>query len=110
MSTSALTIARNKAGQHVYLYKDQTVDSAALDAEDVKRLKDEGFLADYTGAGADDAAEAADPAAGNVKDVLAAVGTDKAKAQAALDAEKAKGDDARGSLVDKLQAIVDKQD
>lgn len=49
VSTEPLTVARNTAGQHVYLYKGQTVDAAALDADDVARLKEEGFLADYDG-------------------------------------------------------------
>ena len=50
-------------------------------------------------------ADAGKPA--KVDDVLAEVGEDKGKAQAALDAELSRGDDARKSLVAKLQAIVD---
>lgn len=43
---------------------------------------------------------------GTVAQVLAAVGDDQAKAQAALTAEQAKGDKARKGVVDGLQAIV----
>lgn len=44
---------------------------------------------------------------GKVDDVLAEVGDDPVKAQAALDAERKKGDKARSSLVDKLNTIID---
>lgn len=54
-------------------------------------------------------ARAADPVDvdGKVDDVLAEVGDDPVKAQAALDAERKKGDKARSSLVDKLNTIID---
>lgn len=42
-----------------------------------------------------------------ISDVLKGVGTDKDKAAAALTTEKERGDDARSTLVEKLQAIVD---
>lgn len=41
-----------------------------------------------------------------IPEVLAEVGDDRAKAQAALDAEQARGEDARSSLVEKLEALV----
>lgn len=44
----------------------------------------------------------------SVKEILAEVGDDKAKAQAALEAEQSKGDDARSTLVDGLQAVLAK--
>ena len=44
---------------------------------------------------------------GTVAAVLERVGDDKALAQAALDAEQAKGDGARVTLVDKLKAVID---
>jgi len=47
------------------------------------------------------------PADGKVKDILTEVGDDKDKAAAALAAELAKGDDARSTLVEKLQAVLD---
>lgn len=44
---------------------------------------------------------------GTIAGVLAEVGDDKAKAQSALDAERAKGDSARVTLIAKLQAVLD---
>ena len=44
---------------------------------------------------------------GTVKEVLDWVGDDKSRAEAALEAEDEKGDDARVSLVEKLEAIVE---
>lgn len=43
-----------------------------------------------------------------VKEVTDEVGDDPAKAQAALEAEQARGDDARSSLVSKLEAVIAK--
>lgn len=43
-----------------------------------------------------------------IKDIVKEVGDDPAKAQAALEAEQARGDDARSSLVEKLQAVIAK--
>lgn len=42
----------------------------------------------------------------SIEVILAEVGEDKAAAQAALDAEAARGDDARPTLVSKLGAII----
>lgn len=47
------------------------------------------------------------PADGTVDEVLTRVGDDPAAAQAALDAEAAKGEKSRSTLVEKLQAVVD---
>lgn len=46
------------------------------------------------------------PADGKVKDILTEVGDDKDKAAAALEAEQAKGDAARPTLVEALQAVL----
>jgi hypothetical protein len=48
----------------------------------------------------------ADMSASTVAKVLESVGDDPAKAAAALSAEQAKGDKARKSLIDKLEALV----
>jgi hypothetical protein len=48
----------------------------------------------------------ADLSASTVAKVLESVGDDPARAEAALAAEQAKGDKARKSLIDKLQALV----
>jgi hypothetical protein len=45
--------------------------------------------------------------ADTVAAILDAVGSDKAGAAAALEAEQAKGDKARSTLVDGLQAVID---
>jgi hypothetical protein len=50
----------------------------------------------------------ADLSASTVAKVLESVGDDPARAEAALAAEQAKGDKARKSLIDKLEAIVAK--
>lgn len=44
-----------------------------------------------------------------VADVLAEVGDDKDKAAEALEQEKARGDAARSTLVERLQAVVDSE-
>lgn len=49
---------------------------------------------------------AEDLTAGNIHDVLERVGDDKVAAQAVLEAEKAKGDDARTTLIDDLEKII----
>jgi hypothetical protein len=48
----------------------------------------------------------ADLSASTVAKVLESVGDDPARAEAALAAEQAKGDKARKSLIDKLEALV----
>ena len=53
-----------------------------------------------------EASEDTDPAAGKVDEVLARVADDPEAAAAALEAETAKGDKARSTLVEQLQAIV----
>jgi hypothetical protein len=59
---------------------------------------------ELTEAGGDDEVAAND---GTVDEVLARVGDDTELAQAALDAEQAKGDDARKTLVEGLEAVLD---
>ena len=74
-----------------------------LDEEDAKR---------YSGAKPATGKRTGTPAPSTVENpdtvdgILAAVGDDPVKAQSALDAETAKGDKARSTLVEKLQAIV----
>lgn len=48
----------------------------------------------------------ADGKAVNIDDVVAAVGNDPAKAKATLEAEKARGDAVRSTLVSKLEAVI----
>lgn len=112
-------MAENTTGRHLLTEKDfaQVVDADGKDLPPVPKH----WGADQLPAGAEKKAKAKssgststsgsaqepanpDTVAAIVKDV----GDDKAKAQAALEAEQAKGDEARSSLVEKLQAIVDK--
>jgi hypothetical protein len=103
-STVALTVAKNRSGSQVYLYRGQGIESASLDPDDAKRLVEDGFLEERAAVESDDADSGDKPA--TVKEILADVGNDPEKAAAALDVEKARGDDARSSLVTKLEAIV----
>lgn len=98
-----LTQARTTAGRVVFIGRGRPAPSD-LSSEDRKRLLAEGYLEEID---ADTEPEPqGDGAPTSVKDILKEVGDDKAKAQEFLDAEKAKGDDARSSLVEKLEAIV----
>jgi hypothetical protein len=62
--------------------------------------------ADLVAAGRADYAEKPGGRADTVEAILAGVGDDKTLAQAALEAEQAKGERARSSLVGKLEAIL----
>lgn len=113
VSDVALTVAKNRSGSHVYLYKGQGIESAALDPEDAKRLVEAGFLKakavapaptrSAAGSGQNGTGDSKVP---TIPEVLAAVGEDPEKAQAALAAEQARGADARSTLVEKLEAIA----
>lgn len=99
-----LTMARTAAGGYINILKGDPVPDS-IDVEDRKRLVREGFL---------DEVKATEPTDGDdsigksdkVADILAEVGDDKDKAKAALETEQAKGDAARPTLVEKLQAIL----
>lgn len=101
VGTQPLTIARGRNGAHVYVYKGTGIAAESLDPDDAARLLQAGFLKEAPVEPSSDDADAD----GSVKGVLAEVGEDKEKAQAALDAEKAK-DKPRTSLVTKLEAIL----
>ena len=95
-----LTMARTTEGGYVYVYEGAPV-PANTDADDLKRLVDEGFLEE------DKDAPAPAPApekSDKIDDILAEVGDDKEKAAAALEAEKAGKN--RSTLVTKLEAII----
>jgi hypothetical protein len=74
--------------------------------DDLKRLVDEGFLAEVKAAKDDPGTGDGAGKPTSVKDILKDVGDDKAKAQEYLNDEQAKGDDARGSLVEGLQKVL----
>lgn len=102
IGAEALTVVRLQGGSRTNVHKGQPVPASA-DPDDVKRLLKEKYLAEV------DDTDAAEPESKEptVKEILAEVGDDKEKAAAALEAEQAKGDKARSSLVEKLQAVVD---
>lgn len=100
-----LTMVRIGSGESatmVYVFAGAPVPDGA-DPDDVKRLVDEGFLVAQD-ADVDEQADDSKPA--SVSDILTEVGDDKAKATAALEQEQARGDAARKTLVEKLQAIA----
>lgn len=100
-STQALTIVQDLTGKHVYVYRDQAVDAATCNPDDLKRLVAEGFLVKKA-----DAAQDTGSASGNIKDIVAEVGDDVEKAKAALAAETGEGGESRPTLVKKLEAII----
>jgi hypothetical protein len=102
ISASALTIAKDLSGRQVYIYKDQPVNGAALDPEDLARLVEAGHLVEL---GASEEGTQGEPT--TVDEILAAVGDDAEQAAAYLDAETAK-DKPRKGLVEKLEAIIEK--
>ena len=95
-----LVIAKREDGSDVYVYRGAPLPDGLAKGE-AKRLEE--FLEDApdAGSGDDGAAKVA-----TVDDILKDVGDDKAKAAEALKTEEARGDDARSTLVKKLQAIA----
>lgn len=104
MGAEALTVVRLRNGSRVNIHKGGVVPASA-DPDDVKRLLEEKYLKRVELIDPDKASDA-DSKEPTVKEILAEVGDDKDKAAEALKAEQAKGDKARSSLVEKLQAIV----
>lgn len=80
-------------------------DTVSLSKDDVER--GEGHDAFVTDGSEEQADLAYDPKTATVDDVLAYVGEDPARASDALEYENAKGDKARTTLVEKLEAIAD---
>lgn len=101
--TAPLVIVANddKTSGDWYGYNGALVPAGWNDAR-CKQLVKEGMLERVV-------EEAAPAAPDTVEAILAGVGDDKAKAAVALETERAKGDDARSTLVKKLEAIVTPQ-
>ena len=97
-------MVRTVDGGYRHVYQDEPIAGDAIDPENLKRLVKKGFLAEATATGDESDSGSAKPP--TIKEIMADVGDDKAKAQEALDAEQARGDDARPSLVEKLQAVI----
>lgn len=97
--TSALVIVPDTTG-HFHHFYEGTVLPDGLDKDRVKQLAEEGMLSKVKGGEAP--AEGDKPS--TVKDILTEVGDDKAKAEAALEEEKAGQN--RSTLVEKLEAIA----
>lgn len=102
VATQPLVIARDAKGSHVYVYRGQGVPAAALDEVDAARLVKAGFLVKR----AEAKPTPSEDKPVKVAEILKAVGEDRAKAAAALEAERALGDEARSSLVTKLEALL----
>lgn len=100
-----LTMARTAAGGYVNIHAGDPVPDG-LDPDDQKRLIERGFIVEAEAPSEDTSGDDGGNKPANVKDILKEVGDDPAKAQAALDEEKAQ-DKPRPSLVEKLQAVVD---
>lgn len=101
---AALTTCRTETQGYVLVPAGVQVPGDILE-EDAKRLLAEGYLVERESSTDDDDRGGDKPA--KVDDILAEVGEDKAKATEALEAEKARGDAARTTLLAKLQSIVD---
>jgi len=84
-------------------YDGAVVTDDQVDAESLKHHLDSGMVEKVEDAPAEAPAEPKEPTA---KEILDEVGDDRDKAAAALEAEQAKGDKARSTLVAKLEAIV----
>lgn len=110
VSAVPLTMVRLAEGGYSNVLQGDPIAGEAVDADDLKRLVRKGFLKEFDGGSnkaAKKSAAGGDSKPTSVKDILAEVGDDKAKAQEYLDEENAKGEDARGSLVGKLQSVID---
>lgn len=110
MGKAPLTLVRTDSGQVAYVYRGKPAPGGIL-KDERKRLVDEGYLHEVEFEVADeveaDAVKSGKVQLVPIKDVLAEVGDDKAKAQTALDAELALAEgDRRSSLVDKLTKLV----
>lgn len=95
--TAPLVVLKGANGAHHHLYAGTPVPEG-MDDEHVAQLLKAGMLAEVK-------VEA--PKEPSVKEILAEVGEDKEKAAVALEAEKAKGEDARTSLVEPLQKLLE---
>jgi hypothetical protein len=101
--TAAVVVLRLEDGGRVYVYRDGVLPSSA-EKEHVDQLLADKMIEKTKAPKADAGSDAGKEP--TIKEILADVGEDKAKASAALEAEQAKGEKARSSLVEQLQAIV----
>lgn len=99
---AALTQARTTTGRIAFIRKGFPAPGDLTD-EDRTRLIKEGYLHEVEVIVDEDDT----PAPDSVEGILAAVGDDKAKAAEALEAEKS--GKARKTLLDGLQAVIDKE-
>lgn len=104
VGVAPLTMARTSSGSYINIYAGDPVPEG-VDKDDLKRLVDELFLGEAPDQPQADSADSG-PKVATVDDILKDVGDDKAKAAEALKTEEARGDDARSTLVKKLQAIA----
>ena len=107
--TAPLVIVRDEAGAQHYFYEGAIL-PAGLDGDHVKQLLDGELVSKVDQADGD----TSDGGSGSgrvptVKEILDSVGDDQEKAAEALAQEQARGDAARSTLVEKLEAIANPQ-
>lgn len=107
VSAVPLTMVRTVAGGYQNVLEGDQIAGEAVNPEDLKRLVRKKFLVEKKDEEKAKSAASSTPNPDTVEGILKEVGDDKAKAKAALDAERAK-ETPRSSLVDKLQAVLDK--
>lgn len=100
--TAPLVVVPDQSGSDRYLYKGAAV-PADIDQEHIDRLAGDKLIEKTKDSPAASTEAGKEP---TVNEVLADVGDDPEKARAALEAEQAKGDKARSTLVEKLEAIA----
>lgn len=103
VGVAPLTMVNVGPGGYAYVYAGQPVPEGAS-AEEIKRLVDGEFIAEGEPGGS--TSDSGSSNSRSIKEILKEVGEDQTKAAAALEAENAKGDDARPTLVAKLEAIA----
>lgn len=104
VGVAPLTMVNVGAGGYAYVYANMPVPDGAS-TEEIKRLVDEGFIAE--GEPGKETASAGDGDSGpaNIDDILKDVGEDPEKAKVALEQENAQAKP-RKTLVAKLEAIA----
>lgn len=107
VSAVPLTMVRLASGGYQNVLQGDPIAGEAVNPEDLKRLVRKKFLVEAPKGVDKSASQPPAPNPDTVEAILKDVGEDKAKAKAALDAEQAK-ETPRSSLVDKLQAVLDK--
>lgn len=103
-----LVILRDEMGVLHHLYRDAPVPDG-MDKKHLRQLVNDGMVKRTKAAPAPAPAPddgPFDPAGATIEKVLEHVGSDQAKAEQVLELEKARGDDARSTLVTQLEELA----